>query len=55
MDDESEEGEAAEGQYAEVSEYVRMGVLLMLASIQARAVDALESGTREHDPETPPH
>ena len=55
VDDESEEGEAAESQYAEVSEYVRMGVLLMLASIQARAVDALESETREHDPETPPH
>ena len=51
VDDETEEGEAAEGHFAEVSEYVRMGALLMLASVQARAVDALA----EADPEMPPH
>ncbi|MEE4299791.1 MAG: UPF0149 family protein [Pseudomonadales bacterium] len=51
VDPETEDGEAAEGQYLEISEYVRMAVLMLLAGVQARAVDALES----RDPEAPEH
>ena len=51
VDPESEGGEAAEGQYLEVGEYVRMGVLMLLASVHARAVDALA----DRDPEAPEH
>jgi uncharacterized protein YgfB (UPF0149 family) len=51
VDPESETGEAAEAQFLEVSEYLRMGVLMLLASVHARAVDALE----DRDPEAPEH
>ena len=51
VDPESEAGEAGEGQFLEVSEYVRMGVLMLLASVHARAVDALDA----RDPEVPEH
>ena len=51
VDPESEGGEAAEGQFLEVSEYVRMAVLMLLAGVHARAVEALEA----RDPEAPEH
>ncbi len=51
VDPESDESEAAEGQFLEVSEYVRMAVLMLLAGVHARAVEAL--GAR--DPEAPQH
>lgn len=51
VDPDADESEAAEGQFLEVTEYVRMGVLLLLAGVHARAVEALE----DRDPEASPH
>ena len=51
VDPDADESEAAEAQFLEVTEYVRMGVLLLLAGVHARAVEALQ----DRDPEASPH
>ena len=51
VDPEADESDASEGQFLDVTEYVRMGVLLLLTGVHARAADALG----DRDPEAPPH
>ena len=51
VDANEDDSEPAEAQFLEVSEYVRMGVLLLMSAVQTRSVDALEKpepGEPEH-------